>query len=147
MKIWIDADACPGSIKEILFRAANRTETEMTLIANHSMRIPTSPYISFYQVQHGFDVADNEIVKRLSKHDLVVTNDIPLAAEVIELEAVAMSTRGELFTPSNIKAKLSMRNFMQTLRDSGVETSGPSPMSKRDNKAFADQLDKILLRT
>lgn len=144
MNIWVDADACPSVIKDILFRAAIRTEIPLTLIANHSMRIPKSAYIKFYQVNHGFDVADDEIVKRVSENDLVITNDIPLAAQVIEQKATALSPRGELFTSANIKAKLSMRNFMQTLRDSGVETSGPSQMTQKDSHAFAKQLEPFL---
>jgi hypothetical protein len=144
MNIWVDADACPSTIKDILFRVAARKQILVTLIANHTMRIPNSPYINFYQVSHGFDVADNEIVKRVQQGDLVITNDIPLADQVINLNAVALSTRGEAFTKANIKAKLSMRDFMQTLRDSGVETSGPSAMSQKDSHAFAKQLELLL---
>ena len=144
MNIWVDADACPSAIKDILFRVAVRKQLQLTLIANHSMRIPNSPFISCYQVPHGFDVADDEIVKRVNQGDLVITNDIPLADQVIDRDATALSTRGELFTKANIKAKLSMRNFMQTLRDSGVETSGPAPMSNKDSHSFAKQLDSLL---
>jgi uncharacterized protein YaiI (UPF0178 family) len=144
MKIWVDADACPVVIKDILFRAANRTQTYMTLIANHTMHIPNSEFITFSQVQQGFDVADNEIVKRLSAGDLVITNDIPLAAEAIEKVAIALSPRGDLFTADNIRARLSMRDFMETLRSSGIDTSGPPPLNQSDRQKFANQLDKLL---
>lgn len=144
MKIWVDADACPVVIKEILFRAAVRKEIQTTLIANHYMRVPTSPYISFMQVQMGFDVADNEIVKRVEKDDLVITGDIPLASEVIEKGALALNPRGELYTKENIKARLNMRDFMETMRASGVDTGGPPPLNQKDRQNFANQLDKFL---
>lgn len=146
MKIWVDADACPGVIKEILFRAAQRTETTMTLIANHIMRIPSSPFIHFYQVEKHFDAADNEIVKRLTDGDLVISNDIPLAAEAIEKGATVLSTRGEKYTLNNIKARLTMRDFMDSLRSSGVDTGGPPAFSQQDRKQFADELDKLLAK-
>ncbi len=145
MKIWVDADACPSVIKEILFRAATRTKTNVTLVANHALRVPPSPYISFMQVTHGFDVADNEIVARLNNGDLVITGDIPLAAEVIEKGGQALNPRGELYTVENIKARLTMRDFMDSLRSSGVNTGGPPALSQSDRQAFANQLDKILL--
>ncbi|MEK6594920.1 MAG: YaiI/YqxD family protein, partial [Pseudomonadota bacterium] len=116
MKIWIDADACPAVIKEILFRAAERTKRHLMLIANHPVYIPPSPFIRMYQVESGFNVADNEIIKRLDKGDLVITSDIPLAAEVIKKEGVVLSPRGELYTKENIDSRLSMRNFMENLR-------------------------------
>jgi len=144
MKIWVDADACPAAIKDILFRAAQRTETHTMLVANHTMRIPPSDFISFYQVEKNFDAADNEIVKRLEQGDLVISNDIPLAAEAIEKGATVLSTRGEKYTLSNIKARLTMRDFMETLRSSGVETGGPPAFSQQDRKQFADELDKLL---
>jgi len=144
MKIWVDADACPVVIKEILFRAAMRKDIQTTLIANHYMRVPTSPYISFMQVQMGFDVADNEIVKRVEKDDLVITGDIPLASEVIEKGALALNPRGELYTKENIKARLNMRDFMETMRASGVDTGGPPPLNQKDRQNFANQLDKFL---
>ena len=144
MNIWVDADACPVVIKEIIFRAAERTKTPTTLIANHPMRIPPSSVIKFVRVSSGFDVADNEIVKRCEKGDLVVTSDIPLAAEVIEKGTVALNPRGELYTTSNIKQRLNMRDFMDTLRSSGIETGGAPPMSQADRQAFANQLDKWL---
>lgn len=144
MKIWVDADACPVVIKEILFRAAERTHTETTLVANHSMRIPPSKYLKFIQVSAGFDVADNEIVKRSNQNDLVITSDIPLAAEVVEKGCIALNPRGELYTASNIKQRLNMRDFMDTLRSSGVETGGAPPLSQSDRQAFANNLDKWL---
>ena len=146
MNIWVDADACPVVIKEILFRAAARTKIPTTLVANHPLRIPPSRYISFLQVTSGFDVADNEIVKRLGAGDLVITGDIPLAAEAIEKGAYALNPRGELYTVDNIKARLTMRDFMDTLRSSGVDTGGPSQLSQSDRLAFANQLDKLLLK-
>lgn len=145
MKIWVDADACPVAIKEILFRMADRTKIQLTLVANHTMRIPPSPYIKFFQVMPGFDVADNEIVKRLSIGDLVITSDIPLAAAVIEKGGRALNPRGELYSVDNIKAILTMRNFMDSLRASGIDTGGPPPLSQHDRKSFADNLDKLLL--
>lgn len=144
MKIWVDADACPNPIKEILFRAAERTGITLTLIANHDMRIKPSPHISFLRVNSGFDVADNEIVKRLAAGDLVITSDIPLAAEIIAHQGQALSPRGELFTSDNIKARLTMRDLMESLRASGIESGGQAPLNHGDRKAFADQLDKII---
>jgi len=146
MKIWVDADACPVVIKDILFRAVERTGVQLTLVANQPMRIPPSHNIEFIQVASGFDVADNEIVKRLSAGDLVITSDIPLAAEVIEKGACALNPRGELYSANNIKARLTMRDFMDTLRASGIQTEGPPAMSKSDRKAFANHLDKLLTK-
>ncbi|MBS0497408.1 MAG: YaiI/YqxD family protein [Proteobacteria bacterium] len=146
MKIWIDADACPGVIKEILFRAAERTKRHLILIANHPLYVPPSPFIRMQQVEPGFDVADNEIVKRLESGDLVITSDIPLAAQVIEKQGLVLSPRGELYTRENIGARLSMRNFMEDLRTSGVDTGGLSALSQNDRKTFANQLDKLLAR-
>jgi uncharacterized protein YaiI (UPF0178 family) len=146
MKIWVDADACPAVIKDILFRAAERTGTQVTLVANHALQTPPSRYISFLQVMHGFDVADNEILKRLESGDLVITSDIPLAAEVIEKGGYALSPRGEMYTANNIRARLNMRDFMETLRASGVDTGGPSALSQNDRKLFANHLDKLLTR-
>lgn len=146
MKIWVDADACPVVIKDILFRAAQRTGIQLTLVANQSVRVPPSPNIKFVQVASGFDVADNEIVKRLDVGDLVITADIPLAAEVIDLGGHALNPRGELYSTDNIKARLTMRNFMDTLRSSGIDTGGPPTLNQSDRKTFADQLDKFLTR-
>lgn len=147
MKIWVDADACPVVIKEILFRAAERTQTDMTLVANQQVKIPKSTFIQFLQVASGFDVADNEIVRLLSAGDLVVTADIPLASEAIDKGATALSPRGELYTTENIRARLTMRDFMDTLRSSGVHTGGPPPLDKGDRKTFADQLDRLLAKS
>ena len=144
MNIWVDADACPVVIKEILFRAADRTQTCVTLVANQSISVPPSRYIKFLQVSSGFDVADNAIVKRVNPGDLVITADIPLASEVIDKGTVALSPRGELFTSENIKARLNMRDFMETMRASGSHTGGPPPLSQSDRQAFANQLDRIL---
>lgn len=147
MNIWVDADACPVVIKDILFRAARRTGVQTTFLANHPIRVPASPNIAFMQVPQGFDVADNEIVKRVQANDLVVTADIPLAAEVIEKGAVALSPRGELHTSDNIRARLNMRDFMDTLRSSGVDTGGPPALNQSDRMAFANHLDKILAQS
>lgn len=147
MKIWVDADACPAVIRDILFRAAKRTEIMLTLVANQPVNVPPSPNIHFLRVTSGFDVADNEIVKRLAPSDLVVTSDIPLAAEAIDKGAVALSPRGELYTVENIRARLNMRDFLDTLRSSGVQTGGSAPLNQADRKAFADQLDALLSRT
>lgn len=144
MKIWVDADACPAVIKDILFRAAERTGIEVTLVANHPVRVPRLPQVSFMQVQSGFDVADNAIVMRLAPGDLVVTADIPLAAEVIDKGGQALNPRGELYTTENIRARLNMRDFMDTLRAGGVQTGGPPAFSKADAQAFANQLDRLL---
>ncbi len=146
MNIWVDADACPGVIKDILFRAAERTGVQLTLVANHSIPIPRSRHIKFLQVTHGFDVADNEIVNRLGAGDLVITSDIPLAADVIDKGGYALNPRGELYTSDNIKARLTMRDFMDTLRASGIDTGGPSALSQSDRQSFANHLDKILTR-
>jgi uncharacterized protein YaiI (UPF0178 family) len=144
MHIWVDADACPAVIKEILFRAAERTKLLLTLVANQPLRVPISPYIKQIQVASGFDVADNEIAKRMQEGDLVITNDIPLAAEVLAHGGHALSPRGELFNSDTIRDRLVMRDFMDTLRSSGVQTGGPAPLSQADRKAFADQLDRLL---
>jgi len=146
MNIWVDADACPVVIKEILFRAAERTKVQVTLVANQSLEIPASRHIKFLHVSQGFDVADNEIVKRMGSGDLVITSDIPLAADVIEKGGVALSPRGELYTADNIKARLNMRDFMETLRASGVNTGGPPALNQSDRKAFASHLDQFLTR-
>lgn len=146
MKVWVDADACPAVIKEILFKAANRVRVQLTLVANHFMRIPASPQIDFLLVAAGCDVADNEIVARLSRGDLVVTSDIPLAAEVIERGGIALSPRGELYSPDDIRSILIMRDFMDNLRGSGIDTGGPPPLNKSDRQDFANQLDRILTR-
>ena len=146
MKIWVDADACPVVIKEILFKAAERTHVPLTLIANQNVRVPPSRFISFIQVASGFDVADDEIVKRTGTGDLVITSDIPLAAEVIEKGGHVLSPRGELYTTENIKARLNIRDFMDTLRGSGIDTGGPPALNQTDRKTFADHLDRLLAK-
>ena len=146
MKIWVDADACPVVVKDILFRAAARTGVELTLVANQALETPSSPNIKTLQVSRGFDVADDEIVKRLDAGDLVITSDIPLAAEVIEKGGHALNPRGELYTVENIRARLNIRDFMDTLRGSGINTGGPPALSNTDRKVFADHLDKLLTR-
>lgn len=144
MKIWVDADACPGVIKDILFRAAERTGVRLTLVANQHIAIPRSKYISMLRVQAGFDVADNEIARCVSAGDLVITSDIPLAAAVLDKGGQALSFRGELYSRDSIRAKLNMRDFMDTLRASGIHTGGPPSFSQADRKAFADNLDRWL---
>jgi len=146
MQIWIDADACPGVVKEILFRAAQRTGVQLTLVANQFLRVPAAANISMIQVPQGFDVADNEIVKRAGAGDLVITSDIPLAAEVIDKGAYALSPRGEWYSTDNIRARLNMRDFMDTLRSSGVDTGGPPALNQADRQAFANHLDSFLTR-
>ena len=144
--IWVDADACPVVIKEILFRASQRTGMRLVLVANHALRVPASPQIETLQVPQGFDVADNEIVKRLCAGDLVVTSDIPLAAEVIEQGAHALNPRGERYSKENVRARLNIRDFMDTMRASGMDTGGPSAISQSERKAFAGELDRFLVR-
>ena len=146
MNIWVDADACPRAVKDVIYRAALRTEVMTTLIANQMLLIPPSPFIKAVQVSAGMDVADSEIVLRLSAGDLVVTADIPLAALVVEKNALALNPRGEWYTRENVHALLSMRNFMQELRDSGTQTGGPSALSTRDVQNFANALDRWLAK-
>lgn len=146
MKIWVDADACPVVIKDILFKAADRVGVLVTLIANQTIKVPVSQNIKFIRVSSGFDVADNEIVKRLGEGDLVISADIPLAAEAIEKGALVLNPRGELYTADNIKARLSMRDFMDTLRSSGVQTGGPPALNKSDRQNFANRLDQLLTK-
>ncbi|MEM7400915.1 MAG: YaiI/YqxD family protein [Pseudomonadota bacterium] len=145
MKIWIDADACPVVIKEILFRAAERTGVDLILVANKQIRKPPLKNITMLQVETGFDVADNEIIKRIKPGDLVITSDIPLAAEVIENKGIALNPRGELYTSDTIKNRLETRDYMDSLRASGEHTGGPPPLSQRDRQEFARHLDMFLL--
>ena len=145
-QIWVDADACPKVIKEILFRAAERVGIPLTLVANQPIPIPRSRYIQTIQVASGFDVADNHIVQQTQADDLVITADIPLAAEVIAKGALALNPRGELYTEANIRERLVMRDFMDTLRGSGVMTGGPASLSLADRQAFANQLDRLLAK-
>jgi len=144
MKIWVDADACPVVVKEIIYKAAKRTGVCVTLVANKPVRIPQWKCIKFIRVGSGPDVADKEIVRRLSSGDLVITADIPLAAEVIEKDGYALNPRGEMYSAEDIKSRLSVRDFMDTLRASGVDTGGPPALSQSDRQTFANQLDKFL---
>ena len=146
MNIWVDADACPVVIKEILYRAAERTGVLVTLVANQALRTPSLANVRAIQVMPGFDVADNEIVKRMKAGDLIITSDIPLAAEVIEKQGLALSPRGELYWGEDIKARLNMRDFLDTLRASGINTGGPPTLNQQDRQQFANQLDRLLRR-
>ena len=146
MHIWVDADACPAVIKDILFRAAERLQMPMTLVANKPLRTPPSRFIRMVQVPRGIDVADNEISRRLEPGDLVITADIPLAADVIARGGHALNPRGEFYTPDNIRERLALRDFLDELRGSGVQTGGPAPLDQADRKRFADQLDQFLTR-
>ena len=146
MTIWVDADACPAVIREILYRAAERTQTPTNLVANTHIKTPPSRYIRFLQVPQGFDVADNEIARRADPADLVITADIPLAAEIVAKGAVALNPRGERYTADNVRQRLNMRDFMDTMRASGVQTGGPPPLSQSDRQKFANELDKYLAR-
>lgn len=144
--IWVDADACPKVIKEILFKAANRVGIQLTLVANQPIPVPRSRHITAVQVASGFDVADNYIVQQSSAGDLVITGDIPLASEVIEKGCTALSPRGELYTEDNIRQRLNMRDFMDTLRGSGIDTGGPPALNQTDRRNFANQLDRLLAK-
>jgi len=144
VQIWVDADACPKAIKDILFRAAERSSITTTLVANQHLATPPSRFIKMLRVHHGFDVADNEIVNRLNPGDLVITGDIPLASEVIAKGGHAINPRGERYTKDTIMERLNMRDFMDSLRASGIATGGPAALSPRDIQAFANQLDAFL---
>lgn len=146
VRIWVDADACPRAVKDVIYRAARRTQVLTTFVANQMLLTPPSPYIKALQVPAGMDVADNEIVLRLAAEDLVITADIPLAAQVVERGAVALNPRGEWYTCENVRALLSMRDFMQHLRDSGTQTGGPAALSVRDVQSFANALDAWLAK-
>ncbi len=146
MKIWVDADACPNPIKEILYRASMRIQMPLILVANHYLRPPASPYISAVQVPKGFDGADHHIVENLEPGDLVITADIPLAADVIANQAHALNPRGEFYDKNNIRERLALRNFMDELRSGGVDTGGPPALHQRDRQAFANQLDRFLAK-
>ncbi len=145
-QIWVDADACPKVIKDILFRAADRVSVSVVLVANQPLQIPKSRYIRSVQVAAGFDVADNYIVQHAEAGDLVITADIPLAAEVVAMDCLALNPRGALYTEENIRQRLNMRDFMDTLRSSGVNTGGPASLSQADRQTFANQLDRLLAR-
>ena len=144
MTIWVDADACPRVIRDILFRAAERCQAAVTLVANQSIDLPRSRYVRMLRVASGFDVADNYIVQQAAAGDLVITADIPLAAEVIAKGCTALNPRGELYTEDNIRQRLNMRDFMDTLRSSGIDTGGPAVFSQADRMAFANQLDRLI---
>lgn len=144
MHIWVDADACPAPIKDILFRAAERVGVELTLVANHALRTPPSRHIRAVQVPGGFDVADRRILEQVQAGDLVITADIPLAAEVVAAGALALNPRGQLYTEANIRERLAMRDLMDTLRSAGEVTGGPAALSNKDRQAFANQLDRLL---
>ncbi|MBE0508837.1 MAG: YaiI/YqxD family protein [Marinospirillum sp.] len=146
MKIWVDADACPVVLREILFKAAERVKVPLIMVANQPIKVPKSEWISAIQVLSGFDVADDEIVKRVEAGDLVITSDIPLASEVIDKGGLALNSRGELYTLDTIKARLNIRDFMDTMRSSGVHTGGPPALNQQDRREFSNQLDRILTR-
>lgn len=146
MQIWVDADACPNVIKEILYRAANRTKTVITFIANQPLNIPSSIFIKRIKVASGFDVADNYIVQHMQFGDLVITADIPLADAVIDKGGSALNPRGELYSKSNIKHRLAMRNLNESLRSSGVLTGGPMQIRKKDIQVFSNSLDRFLTK-
>ena len=146
-QIWVDADACPVVIKNILFKAAERTGIGLTLVANQPLSVPRAANIRALQVASGYDVADNEIVRRVASGDLVITADIPLAAEVMAKGAGALNPRGELYSPETIGARLNMRDFMDTMRASGVHTGGPSALGPQEKQAFANALDRWLRTT
>lgn len=146
MQIWVDADACPNVIKDILYRAAERLSVSLTLVANQPLFPPRSPWIRTLQVPAGFDAADNAIVRRMAAGDLVVTADIPLAAEVIGCGGHALNPRGEFYSTENVRELLNMRDFMDTLRASGIQTAGPSTLTQGDRQAFANRLDRFFSR-
>ena len=146
MRILVDADACPVVIRDILYRVAQKRGITLTLFANQSFQIPASHLVSLYQVAKGPDMADHEIAARVEEGDLVITADIPLASEVVEKGALVITPRGERYTENNIRQRLQMRDFMETMRASGEHTGGPPPLSQTDRKAFADQLDRLLSR-
>lgn len=147
MKIWVDADACPVVIKEIIYRAAQRKQINTYFVANQFLRLPPSKFLHRMQVSAGFDVADNEIVRLSEEGDLVITADIPLASEVIDKGGIAINPRGELYTKNNIRERLNMRDFMDTMRASGEQTGGPPPLNQKDRHSFAASLDSLLQRT
>ncbi|MCW8829286.1 MAG: YaiI/YqxD family protein [Gammaproteobacteria bacterium] len=146
MHIWVDADACPVTIKEILFRAAERKQVMLTLVANKALHVPRSPWISTRQVGHGFDVADDYIADQVEPGDIVITADIPLAAEVLNKGAYAINPRGERYSHDSINQILGMRDFMDTLRSSGIHTGGPPPLNQADRRNFANELDRLLAK-
>ncbi|MGK0501088.1 MAG: hypothetical protein ACJAYG_002742 [Oceanicoccus sp.] len=146
MHIWVDADACPNIIKDILYRAANRTGLPLTLVANQYLKVPAAPNIKTVQVEAGFDVADNHIAQAANPGDLVVTADIPLAADIVAKGAFGINPRGMLYNANNIKQALGMRNFMEEMRNTGQASGGPPPLDAKDKQAFANTLDKLLAK-
>lgn len=146
MKIWVDADACPAVVRDMLFKASRRTGVALTLVANQPVRVPADPQINAIQVASGFDVADDAIAERVVAGDLVITADIPLAAEVIEKGALALNPRGELYTTDTVRSRLNMRDFMETMRSSGIQSGGPAAYGQREKQAFANQLDRLLAK-
>lgn len=147
MNIWVDADGCPNPIKEIICRAAMRAEIQTTFVANHAVHVPRSPFLTTLQVSQGFDVADDEIALRCEAGDLIITSDIPLAAEVIDKGALAINARGELYTRENIRQRLNMRDFMDTMRASGIQGGGPPPLGPREKQAFGNALDRQIAKS
>ncbi len=145
-RIWIDADACPKAIKDIIFRTSKRLRVPVVLVANQSMQIPKSDLVSIIMVPHGADIADNRIVEEMQSGDIVITGDIPLAARVVEKNGLAIGTRGELFDADSVQSRLASRNLMEQFRAAGMETSGPKPQNTKDIQAFANQLDRIVTR-
>lgn len=146
MRIWVDADACPAVVKDILYRAATRTKTQLTLVANASLTVPPSPFIHTVRVGQGFDVADNYIVQHLQSNDLVITADIPLAAEVIAKKALALNPRGELYTEDNIRQRLGIRDMMEQLRSFGTQVGGPAAYGAKEKMSFANAIDRLLAK-
>lgn len=146
ISIWVDADACPAAIKEILFRTAKRLKVETVLVANGGMRVPESPFIRLLTVPHGADEADHRIIELMKPGDLVVTGDIPLASRAVEKGGISIGTRGQLYDEASVHGRLATRNLMEQLRSSGVETGGPRPLDQKDVQAFANQLDRVLTR-
>lgn len=146
LRIWVDADACPGVVKEILYRAANRAQTMVTFVANQMLRVPPSPWIRALQVPAGFDVADARIAQSVQPGDLVITADIPLASQIVALGAHVLDPRGNVLDEGNIQERLSVRNFLDELRSSGVETRGPNAYAAADRQRFANSLDTFLAR-
>ena len=146
MQIWVDADACPSAIREIIAKAAHKRTITTTFVANHSFSLPNSTFVKLYQVPSGFDEADKEIERRVTAGDLVITADIPLASDVLAKQALVLTPRGERYTENNIKQRLQMRDFMETMRSSGAQTGGPSALNLTDRKHFSDQLDRLLTR-
>lgn len=147
MKIWVDADACPIVIKEILYKAADRTKTHLILVANRQIKTPKNNYIEFLKVQSGLDVADSKIVEKMEANDLVITSDIPLASKVVEKGGIGLNPRGEIYTAENVSERLSTRDFLDTLRSSGIETGGPPSLTNKDKQSFANSLDQILTKS